>query len=121
MDSESKPWFLFPIPHINKALILILIFCSDHVNDYCALSMNEQEPKMWMCYAGGVGFGGYAGYGGYDRRIRMYEFDMNEGRITTWKRLENAEDKSLLKQRIDEQLAVDAGKAHPPPEDVNDD
>lgn len=99
-----------------------LVGCGhDHVNDYCALSMNEQEPKMWMCYAGNVGFGGYAGYGGYDRRIRMYEFDMNEGRITTWKRLENAEDKSLLKQRIDEQLAVDAGKAHPPPEDVNDD
>ncbi|KAL8282951.1 hypothetical protein RB597_010368 [Gaeumannomyces tritici] len=94
----------------------------DHVNEYCTLSMDEEKnPKLWMCYAGGVGFGGYAGYGGYDRKIRMFEFDMNEGRITTWKRVEHG-DAEALKARIDEQIVVEEGKAYyvpPPPEEEN--
>lgn len=66
---------------------------------------------MWMCYAGGVGFGGYAGYGDFIRRVRLYELDMNEARITTWKRLESGE----TSERIDEQIIVDSGKAYPAP------
>lgn len=58
-----------------------------------------------MCYAGGVGFGGYAGYGGYHRRIRVFEVDTNEARITTWKRVEWGD----TSKRIDEQITVEAG------------
>ena len=73
---------------------------------------------MWMCYGGATGFGGYAGYGGYHRKIRMFEFDMNEAKITTWKRVEFGEDNETL-LRIDEQVIVDAGKtAGPTPEEV---
>lgn len=64
-------------------------------------------PAMWMCYAGGAGFGGYAGYGGYVRRLRVFEVDMNEARIKTWKRLEYGDTAA----RIDEQIIVDGGKA----------
>lgn len=60
-----------------------------------------------MCYAGGSGFGGYAGYGGYTRRIRLFEVDTNEARISTWKRLEYGD----IEKRIDEQIIVDGGKA----------
>lgn len=67
---------------------------------------------MWMCYAGGVGFGGYAGYGGYIRRLRLFEVDANEARIRTWKRVEYGN----TDQRIDEQIIVDGGKPVPPPE-----
>lgn len=65
---------------------------------------------MWMCYAGGSGFGGYAGYDGYHRRIRLFEVDTNVARITTWKRLEYGE----IDKRIDEQVIVDGGKAISP-------
>ncbi|KAK5995900.1 hypothetical protein PT974_04318 [Cladobotryum mycophilum] len=76
----------------------------------------KKIPALWMCYSGGVGFGGYAGYGGYTRRIRLFEVDTEEARITTWKRLEHGD----LKARIDEQIIVDGGKAFiqeasPPP------
>ena len=65
-----------------------------------------------MCYAGGVGFGGYAGYGGYVRRLRVFEIDTNEARITTWKRVEHGK----TSERIDSQIIVEAGKpAAPPP------
>lgn len=63
----------------------------DHANDYCALSKSEGDegkPELWMCYAGGSGFGGYGGYEGQRRRVRVFEFDMNEARIGTWKRAE---------------------------------
>lgn len=63
----------------------------DHANDYCALSKGEGDngkPELWMCYAGGSGFGGYGGYDGQRRRVRVFEFDMNEARIGTWKRAE---------------------------------
>jgi hypothetical protein len=91
----------------------VLTDCSDHVNEYCALSKNEkEEPALWMCYGGGVGFGGYAGYGGYHRRVRIYSVDLNQARIRTWKRLEYGD----IASRIDEQIIVDGGRVMPPPE-----
>lgn len=78
----------------------------DHVNDYCSLSKSAVgKPELWMCYAGGSGFGGYGGYGGYVRRVRLFEFDMNEARITTWKRVEAGS----VERRIDEAIIVDGG------------
>lgn len=64
------------------------------------------QPALWMCYGGGVGFGGYAGYDGYIRRLRVFEVDTNEAKISTWKRLEAGDTAS----RIDEQVIVDGGK-----------
>lgn len=90
---------------------VLMVSCGhDHVNDYCLPANNKQgQPALWMCYGGGAGFGGYAGYGGYIRRMRLFELDMNEARIKTWKRLEwgSTED---LEKRWDEQIIVDAGK-----------
>ncbi|KJZ77744.1 hypothetical protein HIM_02921 [Hirsutella minnesotensis 3608] len=92
----------------------------DHCNDYCSLSLTgDQDPKknqplkpaLWMCYGGGVGFGGYAGYGGYVRRMRVFEVDTNNARITTWKRLEHGD----LKAHVDEQIIVDGGRPVAPP------
>ena len=103
----------------------------DHCNDYCSLSLEgskdpnkdgdknapkaegvveEMTPALWMCYGGGVGFGGYAGYYDYVRRLRVFEIDTNLARITTWKRLEYGETDA----RIDEQTIVEAGKPIPP-------
>jgi hypothetical protein len=76
------------------------------VNEYCGLSMNDDRPALWMCYGGGTGFGGYAGYGGFHRKIRIFDFDMNEGRITTWKRVEYGD----TNRRLDELIIVDAGR-----------
>jgi hypothetical protein len=64
-----------------------------------------------MCYAGGSGFGGYGGYGGYHRRLRVFEIDTNQARITTWKRLEYGE----IDKRLDEQIVVDSGTVMPMP------
>jgi protein subunit release factor B len=64
-----------------------------------------------MCYAGAAGFGGYAGYGGFHRKIRIFDFDMNEARITTWKRVEWGED---VNKKIDELILVDAGRVTAP-------
>lgn len=76
------------------------------------LSQNEGErPALWMCYAGGAGFGGYAGYGGFHRKIRIFDFDMNEARITTWKRSEAGDTAA----RIDEQVIVNDGRPFVPP------
>ncbi len=65
-----------------------------------------------MCHAGGAGFGGYAGYGGFHRKIRVFDFDMNEARITTWKRVEWGPDTD---KRIEELIMVDAGRPKAPP------
>jgi len=87
---------------------------SDHANEYCALSLDDKEnPALWMCYAGGAGFGGYGGYGGFLRKIRIFDFDMNEARITTWKRVEYGE----TDKKIDHQIIVDAGKVMGPVEE----
>lgn len=93
----------------------------DHVNDYCALSKSQGadgkdgKPELWMCYAGGAGFGGYGGYGhviegGYHRRVRVFEFDMDEARIRTWKRLEYGD----TEQKVDEMLIAEGGKVVAP-------
>ncbi|EXJ56584.1 hypothetical protein A1O7_06928 [Cladophialophora yegresii CBS 114405] len=91
---------------------VLLVSCGhDHVNDYCLPSLGrDKKPALWMCYGGGAGFGGYGGYYGYHRRVRFFEMDMNEARITTWKRLEWAETEAALKQRVDEQIVVDGGR-----------
>lgn len=65
-----------------------------------------KNDKIWLCYGGGVGFGGYGGYNGYVRRIRLFEFDANEGKISTWKRVESGD----VGKRIDEQTVVDGGR-----------
>ncbi|KAL8763116.1 MAG: hypothetical protein Q9184_001009 [Pyrenodesmia sp. 2 TL-2023] len=106
----------------KKALIdegVLVVSCGhDHVNDYCALSRSEgsedikdRNPELWMCYAGGAGFGGYGGYGhviegGYHRRVRLFEFEMDEARIRTWKRLEYGD----TEKKVDEMLIVEGGK-----------
>ncbi len=80
---------------------------SDHVNDFCALSKAPTgKPELWMCYGGGSGFGGYGGYGEYHRRLRLFELDTNEARITTWKRLEYGD----TNKRLDEQTIVESGE-----------
>ncbi|KAH7395859.1 Metallo-dependent phosphatase-like protein [Cadophora sp. MPI-SDFR-AT-0126] len=88
---------------------VVMVSCGhDHANEYCALTSNEAKtPAMWMCYAGGAGFGGYGGYGGYHRRIRLFDIDLNEARIRTWKRVEYGD----TGKRIDEQIIVEGGRA----------
>lgn len=77
--------------------VLALSCGHDHVNDYCSLSKStDGNPELWMCYGGGSGFGGYGGYNGYHRRMRVFEFDMNEGSIATWKRIEYGETEKQL-------------------------
>jgi hypothetical protein len=90
---------------------VVMVSCGhDHANDYCALSPTEQgNPALWMCYAGGSGFGGYGGYNDYIRRVRFFDIDTNGGRITTYKRVEYGE----VNKRIDEQIIVEGGKAAP--------
>jgi hypothetical protein len=90
---------------------ILMVSCGhDHANDYCGLSMEKERPALWMCYGGGSGFGGYGGYGGYHRRVRLFDIDMNEARITTYKRLEYGE----TEKRIDEQIIVEGGKVIAP-------
>ncbi|PYI30186.1 hypothetical protein BP00DRAFT_487578 [Aspergillus indologenus CBS 114.80] len=91
---------------------ILFVSCGhDHVNDYCMLNRDhEEKPSLWMCYGGGVGFGGYGGYGGYVRRVRFYDFDMNPGRVMTYKRLEHGETEA----RIDEMMIIDGGTVKGP-------
>ncbi|KAL2268508.1 hypothetical protein VTJ83DRAFT_3354 [Remersonia thermophila] len=92
---------------------VLMVSCGhDHVNEYCGLSRKDDgSPALWMCHAGAAGFAGYAGYGGFHRKIRIFDFDMNEGRITTWKRVEWGDD---VNKKIDELIIVDAGKVVAP-------
>lgn len=98
--------------HFKRALVeqdIKVVSCGhDHVNDYCMVSTEHatMEPELWMCYAGGSGFGGYGGYNNYHRRLRVFEIDTNQARISTWKRLEHG-DTSV---RLDEQIIVDSGQ-----------
>ncbi|MCJ1420711.1 hypothetical protein MMC32_007070 [Xylographa parallela] len=87
----------------------------DHANDYCTVEPHSEPDKaelstvgkrLWMCYAGGAGFGGYGGYGGYKRRVRVWDFDMNEAKVETWKRVEGGEDEG----RVDVKVVVDGGR-----------
>lgn len=70
----------------------------------------RKSPALWMCYGGGAGFGGYGGYGGYHRRVRFFEIDMNESKISTYKRVEYGD----LASRIDEQVIVLDGRVVAP-------
>ncbi|OJD36941.1 calcineurin-like phosphoesterase [Diplodia corticola] len=96
--------------HFFDALVenhVLAVSCGhDHVNDYCALGKVDEDPKLWMCYAGGSGFGGYGGYDGYHRRVRVFDVDMNKARITTWKRVEYGDTKA----KLDEQIIVEGGQ-----------
>ena len=76
------------------------------------LSSNQEtkKPELWMCYGGGAGFGGYGGYGGFVRRVRLFDIDMNEARITTYKRVEHGDTAT----RVDEQIIVDGGSVIAP-------
>lgn len=91
-----------------EAGILAVSCGHDHVNDYCTLAKgdvgdgdaaNGGKPELWMCYAGGSGFGGYGGYGGYQRRVRVFDFDMNVARIRTWKRVEGGGDGKIVTEK----------------------
>jgi len=86
----------------------VLVSCGhDHVNDYCVPGTDAAgKAKLWMCYGGASGFGGYGGYYGYHRRMRFFDIDMNEARITSYKRMEWGE----TEKRHDEQILVDAGR-----------
>ncbi|KAL9640890.1 MAG: hypothetical protein Q9204_000539 [Flavoplaca sp. TL-2023a] len=104
--------------YFKQALVeenVLAVSCGhDHVNDYCALS-KDPKPDLWMCYAGGSGFGGYGGYshvikGGYHRRVRLFEFDMDDASIKTWKRLEYGE----TDKRIDEMIIAQGGSVVAP-------
>jgi len=63
-----------------------------------------------MCYGGGAGLGGYGGYNDYVRRVRFFDFDMNAGRVVTYKRLEWGDTES----RIDEMMIIDGGTVKGP-------
>lgn len=89
---------------IKAAGIAVVTAGHDHANDYCLF-----DDGVWLCYAGGSGFGGYGGYGGYHRRVRLFEVDANNARVKTWKRLE-WEDRGPF----DEQIVVDQGKVVEP-------
>ena len=91
-------------------LWLTMLTSSDHCNDYCLLSSPDapqSKSSLWMCYAGGVGFGGY-GCDDFVRRVRVFDIDTKAARITTWKRLEHGEDAANV--RLDEQVIVEGGK-----------
>ena len=105
-EDESSPTLN---SHFKDALVdgkVQVVSCGhDHVNDYCALSRNtDSHPELWMCYAGGSGFGGYGG-DGYVRRVRVFETDSQEGLIRTWKRLEWGD----MDKRLEEQVIVISG------------
>ena len=97
----------------------------DHVNDYCNLDGHSdpagvdaeelgeeakgraEKGRIWMCYAGGSGYGGYAGYGGYKRRVRVWDFDMNEGTVETWKRIDGEEARQGVRHVVRSGKVVD--------------
>ena len=90
---------------------VLMVSCGhDHANDYCALSKEGEEAKLWMCYAGGSGFGGYGGYGGIQRRVRVFEMDMNEAMIRTYTRLEYGE----TEKRHGDTVIVEGGRVVAP-------
>lgn len=98
--------------HFRDALVqenVLAVSCGhDHVNDYCMLEKNQNKsPALWMCYAGGSGFGGYAGYNNFIRRVRFFDIDMNSAQIITYTRPEYP-DTSM--QRDGETMIVDGGK-----------
>lgn len=102
--------------HFRDALVeenVLAVSCGhDHVNDYCMLSKNQNDsPALWMCYAGGSGFGGYAGYNDYVRRVRFFDIDMNSAQIITYTRPEYPQ---TSPKRDGEVMIVDGGKVVAP-------
>ena len=90
---------------------VLMVSCGhDHANDYCALSKDGEQNKLWMCYAGGSGFGGYGGYGGIHRKLRVFEIDMNEAMIRTYTRVEYGE----TEKRIGDTVIVEGGRVVAP-------
>jgi hypothetical protein len=103
--------------HFYDALVkggMLALGCGhDHVNDFCALLPEQRQqdgneapqPRLWLCYGGGSGFGGYCSYGGmrFHRRSRVWELDTSTGSLKTWKRVEYAMD------RVDELVLVESG------------
>ncbi|RMZ79446.1 hypothetical protein DV738_g3353, partial [Chaetothyriales sp. CBS 135597] len=100
--------------------VLVVSCGHDHVNDYCVpgiptqpsdeqLTSDPEHPAIWMCYGGGVGFGGYGRSAYYHRRLRVMEMDMNEARVTTWTRLECCGEE-VTSKRWDETILVDGGQ-----------
>jgi 3',5'-cyclic AMP phosphodiesterase CpdA len=102
--------------HFYVALVkerISALFCGhDHVNDFCALLQQTQQDGdktsqsgPWLCQVGGSGFGGYCSYGGkkIHRRMRVLKLDTSTGSLTTWMRVEYAED------RVDELVLVERG------------
>lgn len=94
---------------VRKAMlelgILVASVGHDHCNDYC-LRDTFQEHTAWLCFGGGAGEGGYGGYGGTQRRMRVFQLNLVQGTVKTWKRGEN--DPSVA---FDEQLVVAMGHA----------
>ena len=107
-ENPTAPGFNSGFKDALVAEGVLAVSCGhDHVNDFCSLSKSEDnKPELWMCYAGGSGFGGYGGYGGYHRRVRVFEFDMNEARIVTWKRLEYGD----TDKHLDKTIIVESGR-----------
>jgi hypothetical protein len=70
----------------------------------------NEKPSLWMCYGGGVGFGGYGGYDDFVRRVRFFDFDRGPGRVSTYKRLEWGQTEA----KIDEMMIVDGGAVKGP-------
>lgn len=107
--------------HFYDALVregVVAVGCGhDHANDFCGLLPQHKNEKLrqhggdtpplgpWLCYGGGSGFGGYGSYDGkrYYRRTRVWELDLKDGGIKTWKRVEYAQ------ERVDELALVDWG------------
>lgn len=105
--------------------VFALGFGHDHVNDYCTIQAHSDPEKLgamgaknedgsgaaisdevrqfaktgrvWLCYAGGAGYGGYGGWGGYERRVRIWDFDMEAARVETWKRVDGKDGKQDTK------------------------
>ena len=85
----------------------------DHVNDFCALPLQQMQKhgditplhRTWLCYAGGSGFGGYCSYGSkrFHRRIRIWEFDTTDNTLKTWMRVQ------YNPEKVDELVLVRCG------------
>lgn len=131
LEAPTAPGFNSGFRDALVAEGVLAVSCGhDHVNDYCSLSRAALDPDnddshgssgsskrndaaagVWLCYAGGSGFGGYGGYDGYRRRVRVWEFDLNEARLVTWKRVENAEGE--IGARLDESILVEETRVVP--------
>ncbi|OLL23069.1 Phosphatase DCR2 [Neolecta irregularis DAH-3] len=69
------------------ANVSLVVAGHDHANDACLLE-SSYDQEVWLCYGGGSGLGGYMGKGAGARKLRIFEFDLTEMNIRTWKRLE---------------------------------